>query len=112
MEQPKAFSELRKGEVNELRRHLGNISVRRNKKQLKEVIKKVIAYMTLGINVSRLFSEMVMACQSAEIVIKKMVMPHKRYMDIKSKRSPSRALSSYIQGVASLLFINVKEAVL
>jgi AP-4 complex subunit beta-1 len=73
IEQPKAFSELRKGEVNELRRHLGNVSVRRNKKQLKEVIKKVIAYMTLGINVSRLFSEMVMACQSAEIVIKKMV---------------------------------------
>ena len=68
-----AFSEMRKGEVNELRLLLGNIQIRRNRRKLEDVIKKVIAYMTLGIDVSRLFSEMVMACHSAEIVIKKMV---------------------------------------
>ena len=37
------------------------------------MIKKVIAYMTMGIDVSRLFSEMVLASQSQDIVIKKMV---------------------------------------
>ena len=68
-----AFSEMRKGEVSELRVLLGNVQVRRNQSKLEEVIKKVIAYMTLGIDVSRLFSEMVMACQSGEIRIKKMV---------------------------------------
>ena len=63
----------RKGEVADLQRLLQNIQVKRDRRKLKEVIKKVIAYLTLGVDVSRLFSEMVMACQSAEVVIKKMV---------------------------------------
>ena len=37
------------------------------------VIKKVIAYMTLGIDVSRLFSDMILACNTRDLVIKKMV---------------------------------------
>ena len=61
----------RKGEVADLQRLLQNIQVKRDRRKLKEVIKKVIAYLTLGVDVSRLFSEMVMACQSAEVVIKK-----------------------------------------
>ena len=40
---------------------------------MREVVKKVIAYMTLGIDVSRLFSEMVLATQNKDIIIKKMV---------------------------------------
>lgn len=63
----------RKGEVAELQRLLQNIQVLRDKGKLREVIKKVLAYLTLGIDVSRLFSEMVMACQSAEVITKKMV---------------------------------------
>eukprot|EP00944_MAST-04C_sp_MAST-4C-sp1_P014501 g14501.t1 len=63
----------RKGEVAELQRLLQNIQVLRDKVKLREVIKKVLAYLTLGIDVSRLFSEMVMACQSAEVITKKMV---------------------------------------
>ena len=34
---------------------------------------QVIAYMTLGIDVSRLFSEMVMACNTNDLIVKKMV---------------------------------------
>ena len=46
------------------------------------MIKKVIAYMTLGLDVSRLFPDMIMACNSTrsgpagastDLVIKKMV---------------------------------------
>lgn len=35
--------------------------------------KKVIAYMTLGIDVSRLFTEMMMAIETRDLVVKKMV---------------------------------------
>lgn len=38
-----------------------------------QVIKKVIAYMTLGIDVSKVFSEMVMAASTKDLVQKKMV---------------------------------------
>ena len=49
----------KKGEVNELKTLLRNVSVERDPKRKRDVIKKVIAYMTLGIDVSRLFTEMV-----------------------------------------------------
>lgn len=39
---------------------LKNINVERDMQKKREVIKKVIAYMTLGIDVSRLFSDMIM----------------------------------------------------
>jgi AP-4 complex subunit beta-1 len=39
----------------------------------RDIIKKVIAYMTLGIDVSRLFSDMIMAIETKDIVVKKMV---------------------------------------
>lgn len=35
--------------------------------------KKVIAYMTLGIDVSRLFTEMMLAIETRDLVVKKMV---------------------------------------
>lgn len=37
------------------------------------MIKKVIAYMTLGIDVSRLFPEMVKASRTDDLVMKKMI---------------------------------------
>jgi AP-4 complex subunit beta-1 len=111
------FVDQKKGEVNELKQvrtdinsydtdcrnliaHakpqlLKNINVERDVKRKRDVIKKVIAYMTLGIDVSRLFTDMIMvskaldyhacsgsdsnvlffeqAIESKDIVIKKMV---------------------------------------
>lgn len=67
------FTESRKGEVNELRALLRTFSMERNPQKKREIIKKVIAYMTLGIDVSRLFSEMMLAIETRDLVIKKMV---------------------------------------
>ncbi len=67
------FTEVKKGEVNELRMLLRNINIERDQGRRREVIKKVIAYMTMGIDVSKLFSEMMLASQSTDLVIKKMV---------------------------------------
>ena len=67
------FTESRKGEVNELKNLLRNFNTERDPKRRRDIIKKVIAYMTLGIDVSRLFSEMMMAIETRDLVIKKMV---------------------------------------
>mmetsp|Transcript_26734 Transcript_26734/g.33423 ORF Transcript_26734/g.33423 Transcript_26734/m.33423 type:complete len:799 (-) Transcript_26734:407-2803(-) len=67
------FVDQRKGEVNELRQLLRNINVERDPKRKRDIIKKVIAYMTLGIDVSRLFTEMIMAIETRDLVVKKMV---------------------------------------
>ena len=67
------FTETRKGEVNELRILLRNFSIERDPQRKLDIIKKVIAYMTLGIDVSRLFSEMMLAIETRDLVIKKMV---------------------------------------
>lgn len=37
------------------------------------LLEKVIAYMTLGIDVSRLFTEMMLAIETRDLVVKKMV---------------------------------------
>ena len=52
------FTESRKGEINELRNLLRGFASERDPQRKRDIIKKVIAYMTLGIDVSRLFSEM------------------------------------------------------
>ena len=54
----------RKGEVNELRQLLRTFGTERDKQRKREIMKKVIAYMTLGIDVSRLFTEMMLAIES------------------------------------------------
>ena len=65
--------EHKKGEVNELKTSLRNPNLDRDPEKKREVIKRVIAYMTLGIDVSKLFSEMIMASASKDHVVKKMV---------------------------------------
>jgi AP-4 complex subunit beta-1 len=60
-------------QVNELKLLLSNPKLLRDLDKKREVIKKVIAYMTLGIDVSRVFSEMVMAASTKDLVQKKMV---------------------------------------
>lgn len=63
----------KRGEVNELRGLLRSPKVMRDQVKLREVTKKVIAYMTLGIDVSKLFSEMIMASPTKDLVMKKMI---------------------------------------
>lgn len=67
------FTESRKGEINELRNLLRGFGTERDPQRKRDIIKKVIAYMTLGIDVSRLFSEMMLAIETRDLVIKKMV---------------------------------------
>jgi len=54
------FVDQKKGEVNELKTLLKNFNIEKDIKRKRDIIKKVIAYMTLGIDVSRLFTEMIM----------------------------------------------------
>ena len=45
----------------------------KDEKRRREIIKKVIAYMTLGIDVSRLFEEMCLHSYTSDIILKKMI---------------------------------------
>jgi len=63
----------KKGEVHELRQLLRGAAQDRDQQKKRDAIKKVIAYMTLGIDVSPLFTEMVMASATNDLVQKKMV---------------------------------------
>ena len=67
------FTESKKGEVNELKVLLKNFATERDPQRKRDIIKKVIAYMTLGIDVSRLFTDMMLAIETRDLVIKKMV---------------------------------------
>ena len=60
---PGYFVDHKRGEVNELKLLLNNPKLLREQDKKREVIKKVIAYMTLGIDVSKVFSEMVMVSE-------------------------------------------------
>lgn len=70
---PSYFVDHKRGEVNELKVILRSPKLDKDQFKKREVIKKVLAYMTLGIDVSRLFSEMIMAASTKDIVQKKMV---------------------------------------
>lgn len=58
------FTESRKGEISELRNLLRGFATERDRNRKRDIIKKVIAYMTLGIDVSRLFTEMMLAIET------------------------------------------------
>ena len=70
---PKFFVDHKKGEVVELLKLLTNPSTEHNAQKKKDVVKRVIAYMTLGVDVSKLFYEMVKVSITDDIVMKKMV---------------------------------------
>lgn len=61
------------GELHELKLLLRQLPTERDINRQREVLKKVIAYMTVGMDVSRLFSEMVMLSSTTDMVQKKMV---------------------------------------
>ena len=54
-------------------RLLRSVYIDKDPAKKKDVIKKVIAYMTLGIDVSKLYPEMVKASRTDDVVTKKMV---------------------------------------
>ena len=55
---PQFFVGYKKGEVNELKNLLNNPTIDKDMNKKKDVIKRVIAYMTLGVDFSKLFTEM------------------------------------------------------
>mmetsp|Transcript_36838 Transcript_36838/g.59748 ORF Transcript_36838/g.59748 Transcript_36838/m.59748 type:complete len:705 (+) Transcript_36838:89-2203(+) len=73
MPPPTYFVDHKRGEVNELRGLLRNPKVTRDPEKQRDVTKKVIAYMTLGIDMSKLFSEMINLSHTKDLVIKKMI---------------------------------------
>ena len=73
MNAPKFFVDHKKGEVVELLKLLTNPSTEHNPQKKKDVVKRVIAYMTLGVDVSKLFYEMAKVSITEDIVMKKMI---------------------------------------
>ena len=69
----KYFEGAKKGEVNELKLLLKNTVNDKDEKRRRDIIKKVIAYMTLGIDVSRLFEEMCLHSYTSDVILKKMI---------------------------------------
>ena len=76
--------------MNELRNLLIQVNGQgqKNPEKKREVIKKVIAYMTLGYDVSKLFSEIVMACSTSDMIVKKMCY---LYLSAYAKSNPELA---------------------
>ncbi|KEG11747.1 Ap-4 complex subunit beta [Trypanosoma grayi] len=62
-----------RGEVNELRQHLRDPQIDRDPLRKREVLRKVIALMTMGVDTSSLFTEMILACFTTDIVSKKLI---------------------------------------
>ena len=52
---------------------LRSVGLEKDPAKKRDVIKKVIAYMTLGIDVSRLYTEMIKASKTDDVVMKKMI---------------------------------------
>eukprot|EP00003_Mantamonas_plastica_P008438 TRINITY_DN1738_c0_g1_i1.p1 TRINITY_DN1738_c0_g1~~TRINITY_DN1738_c0_g1_i1.p1 ORF type:complete len:160 (-),score=11.96 TRINITY_DN1738_c0_g1_i1:275-754(-) len=69
----KYFTDLKKTELNEIRSLLRSKTVSNDPGRKQEVVKRVIAYMTQGIDVSGLFPDMVLASYTKDIVCKKLI---------------------------------------
>ncbi|OEH80151.1 heat repeat-containing protein [Cyclospora cayetanensis] len=61
------------GELHELRLLLRQLPMEKDLNRQREVVKRVIAYMTVGMDVSRLFSEMIMLSSTPDTLLKKMI---------------------------------------
>ncbi|SCL96949.1 AP-4 complex subunit beta, putative [Plasmodium chabaudi chabaudi] len=60
-------------EINNLKEALRKLPQEKDDEKKREVLKKVIAYMTLGIDVSKLFPEIIMMSSTNDIIQKKMI---------------------------------------
>ena len=63
----------RRGEVNELKVALRDPAIERDLVRRREVMKRVLGFMTLGVDTAALFTEMIMACITKDLVQKKMI---------------------------------------
>ncbi|KJP89268.1 hypothetical protein AK88_01146 [Plasmodium fragile] len=60
-------------EINKLKEVLKKLPQEKNEEKKREVLKKVIAYMTLGVDVSKLFPDIIMISNTNDIIQKKMI---------------------------------------
>lgn len=67
-----AYFQDKRGEINDLKNLLKDIHVERDAKKKREVIRKVIAFDTLGYDCSKLLPFLVIAASTSDIVVKKM----------------------------------------
>lgn len=63
----------KRGEVAEMKALISNPAFFRDLAKRRDIIKKVIGYMTQGLDMSKLFSDMVMAASTKDLVQKKMI---------------------------------------
>eukprot|EP00917_Polyrhabdina_sp_WS-2016_P020214 GHVP01043316.1.p1 GENE.GHVP01043316.1~~GHVP01043316.1.p1 ORF type:complete len:694 (+),score=125.00 GHVP01043316.1:1016-3097(+) len=63
----------RRGEVAELRRLLKNVQNDKDSNRKRDAMKRVVAHMTLGIDVSRLYQDVIMISGTSDPVVKKLV---------------------------------------
>ena len=63
----------RRGELGELKTLLRDPHVEKDNLRRREVFKKIIAFMTLGVDTSSLFTEVIIACATKDLVQKKMI---------------------------------------
>jgi vesicle coat complex subunit len=66
------FVDHKKGEIPELKNLLRDSAIDKDPKQKRAIMERVVGYMTLGIDMSALFSEMIMATATKDLVQKKM----------------------------------------
>jgi len=118
---PQYFDETKKkGEVNELRQLLKNTLSEKDTNKRREVVKKVIAFMTLGIDVSRLFMEMIQASYTNDLIQKKMIYlylgnyaesnPELAFMAINTYQRDLENNDPKIRGLALRSMFNMKFA--
>jgi len=69
------ISNEKKGEINELRAALSDPSIDRDDNKKREVLQRVIGYMTMGLDTSKLFHSMIMCVHTKDIVQKKDGLP-------------------------------------
>ena len=86
---PPYFDATKKGEVNELRSILKNCLAKKDDKRRLDIIKRVITFMTQGVDVSRLFSEMCMASYTLDLVQKKLIY---LYLSTYAEKNPDLAI--------------------
>eukprot|EP00300_Choanocystis_sp_HF-7_P040041 c6447_g1_i1.p1 GENE.c6447_g1_i1~~c6447_g1_i1.p1 ORF type:complete len:738 (-),score=203.98 c6447_g1_i1:33-2246(-) len=70
---PQFFVDYKKGEVNEIKMLLRNPATDKDPLKKKDVLKRVVLSMTMGIDMSELFPDMIMCCRTKDVVQKKMI---------------------------------------
>ncbi|ANQ05914.1 Adapter-related protein complex 4 beta 1 subunit [Plasmodium coatneyi] len=69
----KSKNDMSTSEINKLKEVLKKLPQEKNEEKKREVLKKVIAYMTLGVDVSKLFPDIIMISNTNDIIQKKMI---------------------------------------